>query len=107
MNHLTIEDSLILVLTCIFLKTQSLFPTTSHDHRNTTRLEQNATRIGAVFGRPQRRKCKGLDCEIACLEEIGFGQDHAMDALEHMQSNCIEVAIEYALTHLLDPAMAA
>ncbi|KAL7574630.1 hypothetical protein ACA910_002980 [Epithemia clementina (nom. ined.)] len=45
---------------------------------------------------------------IACLEEIGFGRDHAMDALEHMQSNCSEVAIEYALTHPpLDPATAA
>lgn len=45
---------------------------------------------------------------IARLEEMGFGRDHAIDALERTESNRIEVAMEYALLYPPpDPATAA
>jgi E3 ubiquitin-protein ligase HUWE1 len=36
---------------------------------------------------------------IARLSEMGFSRDHALDALEGTQSNRVEVAMEYALSH--------
>lgn len=39
------------------------------------------------------------DDAIARLEEMGFSHDHAIDALENVQSNRVETAMEYALSH--------
>lgn len=36
---------------------------------------------------------------ISRLAEMGFSRDHALDALESTQSNRVEVAMEYALSH--------
>merc|ERR1712194_344282 len=36
---------------------------------------------------------------ISTLAEMGFERDHALEALETVGSNRIEVAMEYALTH--------
>ena len=36
---------------------------------------------------------------ITTLAEMGFGRDHALEALETVATNRVEVAMEYALTH--------
>ncbi|KAL7543885.1 hypothetical protein ACHAXR_013277 [Thalassiosira sp. AJA248-18] len=36
---------------------------------------------------------------ISRLAEMGFGRDHALEALENVGSNRVEVAMEYALNH--------
>ena len=55
-----------------------------------------------------RRPFEPSEEAIARLEEMGFGRDHALDALEQTQSNRVEVAMEYALSHPPpDPVTAA
>ena len=36
---------------------------------------------------------------ITQLMDMGFGRDHAIEALEQCETNQVEVAMEYALTH--------
>ena len=57
---------------------------------------------------PPRQPFRVSENSIAGMLEMGFSRDHAIDALERTETNRIEVAMEYALTHPPpDPVTAA
>jgi hypothetical protein len=45
------------------------------------------------------KKCITLSNKKIQLSEMGFGRDHAVEALENVGSNRVDVAMEYALLH--------
>ena len=67
------------------------------------------SRIGRVDGRPREAEAQQnepaeavfepSEDAIAGLMEMGFSREHAVDAIESTESNRLEVAMEYALSH--------
>jgi len=54
---------------------------------------------GARRARPLRAPFEPSEETVTRLSEMGFDRDHALEALENMQSNRLEVAMEYCLSH--------